>query len=280
MKIEDAKTRETSSALKKPLEFSNRTSAFTDQHRTEITYLSISQLIPYRNQARTIFLQEEIDALANTIKEHGIRQPLTVLRVDADIVQFEVVSGERRLRAAKQLSLLKVPCIIITDEDKAEEIALIENVQRQDLHPIELARTLKKLMDKMGYGAQSELKARVGLSQPQISELVKLVSLPQLVQDEILVSGYRGRDNFRRLFQLKSEEEQINYIRSYVDKKNVTKTVDVHVDDKTSPQSLLRFTLTENGIHVQKNKIFSLSIERREELKYILLELIADIDRQ
>ncbi len=177
MKINDAKVRETSDALKKPTDFSNRTSAFTDQHRTEITYLSVQQLVPYRNQARVIFDQTEIDALAETIKEHGIRQPLTVLRIDSDVVHFEVVSGERRLRAAKQLGLLKVPCIIITDEHKAEEIALIENVQRQDLHPVELARTLKKLMDKIGYGAQSELKSKVGLSQPKISELVKLVFL-------------------------------------------------------------------------------------------------------
>ena len=277
MKIDDAKTRETSDALRKPLELSNRTSAFTDQHRTEITYLSITQLIPYRNQARTIFVKEEIDALAETIKEHGIRQPLTVLRVESDKIQFEVVSGERRLRAAKQLGLLNVPCIVITDKGKAEEIALIENIQRQDLHPIELARTLKKLMDKMGYGGQTEFERKVGLSQTKISELVKLASLSEVVQQTILKSGYRGRDNFRRLLQLKTEEEQLNHLRlqiSKVAKESISRSGSL-VD--TQPKSLLRFTLTEEGIKVQKGKINNLSPDRREELKQILCDLAAEI---
>lgn len=277
MKIDDAKIRETSDALRKPLELSNRTSAFTDQHRTEITYLSITQLIPYRNQARTIFVKEEIDALAETIKEHGIRQPLTVLRVESDKIQFEVVSGERRLRAAKQLGLLNVPCIVITDKGKAEEIALIENIQRQDLHPIELARTLKKLMDKMGYGGQTEFERKVGLSQTKISELVKLASLSEAVQEAILKSSYRGRDNYRRLLQLKTEEEQLDHLQSQISKvakENISSSGGLV---STQPKSLLRFTLTEEGIKVQKGKINNLSLDRREELKQILCDLAAEI---
>jgi ParB family chromosome partitioning protein len=87
----------------------------------EIIYLSVTQLHPYKKQARKIFENLEIESLAETIKEHGIRQPLTVLRVQGDTVHFEVVSGERRLRAAKKLGLEKVPCIIIENEERQKK---------------------------------------------------------------------------------------------------------------------------------------------------------------
>lgn len=271
-----AKTRELSSSLKKTGEFSSRTSAFTDQYRTEITYLSVSQLVPYHKQARTIFVQEDIDTLAATIKEHGVRQPLTVLRVESDVIQFEVVSGERRLRAAKQLGLLTLPCIIITDKDKAEEIALIENVQRKDLHPLELAISLKRLIDKIGYGGQSELTKKVGLSQPQISELIKITALPQKVQDEILSLNYRGRDNFRKLYLLNNENEQINYIRTVMGVSAMNSENNTKKEKKT--KSLLRLTLMDDGIHVQRAKLWKLPPEARDELKQILLDLIDEIE--
>ena len=278
MKLDQAKIRETTPALKKPTDFSSRTSAFTDQYRTEITYLAVNQLLPYRNQARTIFIKEEIDELAETIKEHGIRQPLTVLRIDSDTVHFEVVSGERRLRAAKQLGLTNVPCIIITDEAKAEEIALIENIQRQDLHPIELARTLKKLMDKLGRGGQTEYERKIGLSQTKISELVKLASLPQSVQMFILERNYRGRDNLRKLFQFKCEQDQLNYLMS--------QTVDIDNSSNSSPErvnlrkpsSLLRLSLSEDVIKIQRGKLKQLSQKQRLEVKQVLLDLASEID--
>src|SRR3990167_11470488 len=100
----------------------------------EFYYFSVEDLIPYKNQARTIFDEEEINKLSETIKEHGIRQPLTILKSINSPNKYEVVSGERRLRAAKLVGLKKVPCIIIRDERHADEISLLENIQRQDLH--------------------------------------------------------------------------------------------------------------------------------------------------
>ena len=163
MKLDQAKTRENTDGALGRTALSKRVSVLNDTQRSEITYLSIEKLLPYRNQARTIFNEEELNALASTIKEHGIRQPLTVLRVatEEDDVAFEVVSGERRLRAAKIASLSKVPCIIIDDHQKAEEIALIENIQRQDLHPVELARSLKLLTEHRGWGSQKIGRAHV-----------------------------------------------------------------------------------------------------------------------
>lgn len=229
MKIDDAKTRPPSPSLKKNLDTSResqvRVSTFTDQKRSEISYLSVNQLAPYRNQSRTIFNEEEIDALAEIIKEHGVRQPLTVLRINDEVVRFEVVSGERRLRAAKKIGLTQIPCIIIHDANKAEEIALIENIQRSDLHPLELAKGLNKLVEKIGNGAQSELKKRMGIPQSKISELLKLLTLSPSVQQALLDHDYRRRDQLRSLFKIKTEEEQLARImKKLIPKKEALKT--------------------------------------------------------
>ena len=103
----------------------------------EFYYFSVDDLIPYKNQARSIFDEDEINKLSDTIKQHGVRQPLSIIKSKIVLDKYEVVSGERRLRAAKLAALKKVPCIIIKDEKDADEISLIENIQRQDLHPLE-----------------------------------------------------------------------------------------------------------------------------------------------
>jgi len=127
----------------------------------EYYFLSIEKLIPYQKQARRIFNEEEIQELAQTIKEHGIKSPLLVINSKNHQGSFEVVSGERRLRAAKIVGLTKLPCIII-DDNQAEEVALIENIQRENLHPIELADALAKLLDEKKHGQQIEMAEKIG----------------------------------------------------------------------------------------------------------------------
>ncbi len=215
MKLESAKTRDDSILIKQNSSSSNRVSSFTEGSRNEITYLSPNVLRPYKNQARVIFDDEEIVNLADTIKIHGIRQPLTVLRVSDDPVLFEIVSGERRVRAAKLVGLTSVPCIIIEDKSKADEIALIENIQRQDLHPLELARSLKLLLVNSPDLSQIQIGKKIGLLQSQISELLKLLELSDRVQSLVLEKNYRGRDNFRELLKAKTEKEQVDLIEKY-----------------------------------------------------------------
>ena len=104
----------------------------------EFYMINVENLIPFKNQARIYFDDKEIENLSESIKRHGIRQPLTIIPYEDNKGIFEVISGERRLKAAKIVGLNKVPCIIIHDRNIAQEIAIIENIHRQDLHPIEL----------------------------------------------------------------------------------------------------------------------------------------------
>jgi ParB family chromosome partitioning protein len=99
-------------------------------------------LVSFKNQKRHYFDGEKLKSLAKTIKEHGIGQPLTVIQSEDKLGVFEIVSGECRFFAAKMTGLDKVPCIIIHDRNAAEEIAVIENVQRADLHPLACISTL------------------------------------------------------------------------------------------------------------------------------------------
>lgn len=268
MKIENAKTRKPNGMLSRYSD-STRTSVFSSSNRCEISYLRLDQLIPYHKQARKIFNQEEIDQLALTIKEHGIRQPLTVLRYDVNASNFEVISGERRLRAARQLGLKSVPCIIIDDVEKAEEIALIENIQRQDLHPIEIAKALKLLIDKKGWGGQTEIKSKIGMSNSQISELIKLTGLSNDVQDAILQENFRGRENFRKLFVLEDDEDKIGLIKG---KKSSVGS------SSLKTQSVLRVSFMNDAIKIQKNSLSKLSESQRKLIKESLLEIIEQMD--
>ena len=104
----------------------------------EFYMINVENLIPFKNQARIYFDDKEIENLSESIKRHGIRQPLTIIPYEDNKGIFEVISGERRLKAAKIVGLDKVPCIIIHDRNIAQEIAIVENIHRQDLHPIEL----------------------------------------------------------------------------------------------------------------------------------------------
>lgn len=271
MKIENAKMRQGNSLSSKTT-VSSRTSVLSGEKRSEINYINIELLIPYHKQARIIFDQHEIDVLADTIREHGIRQPLTVLRKDYDRPEFEVISGERRLRAAKSIGLKQVPCIVIDNIDRAEEIALIENIQRKDLHPIELARAFQQLISKHGWGAQTELCKKIGYSNSQLSELLKLCELSSVVQDRILEKDFRGRENFRKLLTFSSDTDKISFINSFYSSSDIKKT-----ERKKTPSSVLRVSITDNEFKIQKSFISKLSGEQKSRLRLKLLEILQDL---
>lgn len=248
-----------------------RSSVGLEQFMGEYYFIDVEKLISYQNQARRIFNEEDIKNLSETISEHGIRQPLTVLRSPVQEGVFEVVSGERRLRAAKLTGLKKVPCIIIEDPAQAAEIALIENIQRENLHPVELARAINNLVSNRGHGKQSEIARKLGLSKSQLSENLKILEIEEPILEEMLKNNVRGREHYRKLLSLNKEEDR----KKYVD--GVLGIYKCQSFEKTFvSRSVLRVSLGENGVKVQKSQLKKLSLGQLQEIIKTLEEIIQE----
>ena len=155
-------------------------------------YLPISQVEPGLNQPRKHFDDEALHDLADSIREHGIIQPLTVRRLASGY--YQIIAGERRWRAAKLAGLAEVPVVIIeADDRKVMELGLIENLQREDLNPMEEAEGYEVLMKEYGM-TQEEVAQRMGKSRPAVANALRLLALPQgvrpLVEDGLLSAGH------------------------------------------------------------------------------------------
>ena len=146
--------------------------------RTSNDKISISSIIPNQNQPRKIFDKEALNELANSIKERGIIQPLVVRKSNIHVDKFELIAGERRWQAAQLSDLHDVPVIVIdADNLKSLELAIIENVQRKDLNPIEEAESYKNLIDNFSYD-QEKVSKFIGKSRSHISNSLRLLTLP------------------------------------------------------------------------------------------------------
>ena len=161
---------------------------------------------PY--QPRRIFDEEKLRELADSIKEFGIVQPLVVRKKGE---AFELVAGERRLRAAKLAGLANVPVVIKDyDDTKMMEIALIENIQRHDLNPIEEAQGLRRLMSEFKL-TQEQVAEKVGRSRVAVTNILRLLNLPQEIQNEI-INGTLTMGQAKQLLGLPKKEQQLSLI--------------------------------------------------------------------
>jgi len=173
---------------------------------SEAHSLSIHNVEPNPLQPRKVFDEEELQQLSESIREHGIIQPLAVR--PAGEGYYQIIAGERRWRAARMAGLTEVPVLILDVDDKTVmEMALIENLQRQDLNPIEEANGYKTLMEEYGL-TQEETAARVGKSRPAVTNSMRLLSLPQALQD-MLANGELSSGHARAILSLKSEALQM-----------------------------------------------------------------------
>ncbi|MBD1133118.1 ParB/RepB/Spo0J family partition protein [Pelagibacterales bacterium SAG-MED44] len=156
--------------------------------------LSVSDLVPNKYQPRKIFDEENLNELANSIKERGILQPIIVRKSNKDQSKFEIIAGERRWLAAQKVGLNDVPVVITEADDlKSLEFAIVENVQRHDLNPLEEAQGYKKLIDEFSYDQQKVSKF-IGKSRSYIANALRLLSLPdevvKLVENQKLSAGH------------------------------------------------------------------------------------------
>ena len=165
-------------------------------------YLPISKIEPYANQPRHHFDEDALQDLADSIREHGIIQPLTVRRLSSGY--YQIIAGERRWRAARIAGLHEVPAIVIeADDRKMTELSLIENLQREDLDPIEEAEGYKTLMDSYQL-TQEEAAERVGKSRSAVANSLRLLGLCPEVR-EMLQNGALSGGHARALLPLKAE---------------------------------------------------------------------------
>lgn len=149
-----------------------------------VAEIKITQIEPDPNQPRKDFDQEKLDLLADSIKVHGVIQPLIVTEQSSGF--YRIIAGERRWRAAKQAGLTTVPVVVKTySEEQSAEIALVENLQREDLNGIEEARGYKTLMEQFSL-TQKQVAEKVGKSRPAVANALRLLNLPESVQDMVI----------------------------------------------------------------------------------------------
>jgi ParB-like partition proteins len=186
----------------------------TPQAGETLLELDIERIIPNLDQPRTAFPEEKLEELAQSIREHGILQPIVVRRHGE---MFQIVAGERRWRAAQRAGLHRIPVVIreVPDEQLLE-LALVENLQREDLTPIEEAQAYRRLMDELGL-TQEQIAVRLGKDRTTVANAIRLLRLPsdiqKLVEDQLLSPGHA-----RALLALDREELQRRVAQSVIER--------------------------------------------------------------
>jgi ParB family transcriptional regulator, chromosome partitioning protein len=270
MKLDEAKIKEPpKTLLKKTNNESSRKGLYSESHTGEYYKFTLDKLIPFQNQARIDFDEDSIIALSNTIKKHGIRQPLTIIPSPKEKDKYEIVSGERRFRAAKLVGLDRVPCIIISDYNKAEEIALIENIQREDLHPVELGEVFKNILNRGICHTAGELAEKISIPRTKIVEYISFSKLPDSVKLILVKNKIKTRDLLRELIKCSSAEAMIDKIS--INNKDNNKTERRTKPSSRSINSL--FALTRKG----HNLVFKANIFKKLGYKK-QLEIIEEIE--
>lgn len=252
--------------LTKPKEdFSGRSSIGFEEKIGEFYYIPIHKIKSYKKQARKTFSQESLNELAKTIKLYGVCQPLSVISSVDEEDCYEVISGERRLRAADLAGLEKVPCIIIKDKDSVELISLIENIQRHDLHPIELGDSYASILKNTSWGGITELAEKIGKPISSVSERAKLSTLPEFVKKYLIENNIRSKPVFKKLLNTNDE--------------NTMKTI-LGIDNKeikTFGKNILRISFNSEEFVFESKQVEKLSLEHKKMLKEKILDFAEKI---
>ena len=188
---------------------------FDEEIRENTPYklLPIHKIEPNRNQPRQDFDEEELQALAESLSTHGVLQPLTVRELNSGY--YQIIAGERRWRAARMVGLAEIPVVVIeADDRKAMELALIENLQRQDLNPVEEALGYHSLMQDFGL-TQEDTAKQVGKSRPAVANAQRLLNLPDAVLEK-LRDGAISAGHARALLSVKSEKQQLQTMQKVI----------------------------------------------------------------
>lgn len=190
--------------------------------------IKITEIEPNKEQPRRNFNSESIDELSESIKKYGVIQPIIVSKKDN---YYEIIAGERRWRASKKAGLQEMPCIIRESKEKEnKEIALIENIQREDLNPIEKASSFRTLMDEYGL-TQAELAETLGISRSSLANTVRLLNLDPRVID-LAINGKLTEGHCRSLIGIDNPDKQYEMAKQIIENGDSVREIERKVKNK------------------------------------------------
>ena len=225
------------------------------EHTESVLYIDINLLQPSNYQSRKVFNEESLKELASSIKEYGIINPILVRKKDN---MYEIIAGERRLKAAKMAGLTKVPVIVKEiDEAKAKEMALVENLQRENISPIEEAKSYQSIISSSSIN-ETKLSEKTGKSPNIIANKLKLLSLPPNIQDA-LTKRKISEQHAKSLLNVEDSEKQAELLERVINERLSVKELNNIINEKQ---------ITEEEIKTAINDIMkSLNIEEKKEEK-------------
>ena len=262
-----------------------------------IQTIRISEIEPKNDQPRKYFDTESLEALADSISQHGLLQPIIVREGEGGF--YQILAGERRWRASKMAGLTEIPAIIMeADSLRAAEVAIIENVQRENLNPYEEAQAYASLMSEFNL-TQEEVAAKVGKSRPAIANTMRLLELPEEVL-ELLKVGDISAGHARALLGLENEQDMIDLANKIIEKglsvrdtENAVKRINEAAEEveaeeekinpqvKTHMKELERRAMSTLGRKVRisrssRKKVVELTYDNDEDLEALLLSLCGE----
>ena len=197
-----------------------------------VMYVDINDIKPNENQPRKVFDEAKIEELANSISSYGLIQPIILRKAEKG---FEIVAGERRWRAARKANLSKVPCIMkeLSDEENMV-ISIIENMQREDLNPIEEAEALSQMIQRFGF-SQEEVAKSVGKSRSYVTNSLRLLKLPKKILD-FVQSGQISSGHAKMLIGVEDEKKQMLLAEKVVKEEISVRKIEKLVKDVANPK--------------------------------------------
>ncbi len=207
----------------------------------EIIQLHLDDVIPNRFQPREVFDDQALKELAVSIKEHGVIQPIIVRKIGE---KYEIIAGERRYKASSLVGKTTIPAIVKNFDDKeSSKVALIENLQRRDLSPIEEARTYQKILD-IDDLTQEQLAKTMGKSQSSVANKLRLLSLPEEIQQALLKEQISER-HARSLINLSDRSKQLTLLEEIVEKRLPVREVDERIKRMNEESNLINTNIAE-----------------------------------
>lgn len=267
MSIKKIKYKEMSQSMKNIInpirdEKNSRVAIGIDKNTGEYHYLNVKDLEPYIGQARVKFDEETLSELADSIKENGIRQPLTV-KLNPETKKYSIISGERRFRASQLVGLQIVPCIILKPIESSEVIALIENLHRRDLHPLELLKGYNNLLDLGICKTAVDISKRIGVSRDKVAEILTYRNIAEDKRDILIENDISDRKSLRKLRKLSREKQE----------EEISKLINKPVIERQN-KTLLKIVKNPEGLFLEKAEL-----KLTESEKYQLSKIIDELQK-